>query len=266
MADSDSELQISSACANKPSNKTETQGSSQSAKNRPVRNNNPGRQPKIPVKRVGKLGKLIFLNNLVFTILWVCCLLRLIALVPLVGRKFLPVAIAEFFQTLITSSYICLFVISNLNAIRNSHRRKRIGSSAFWLNSLKLLNGLFVTWVVIFHYPKVSKHFAYTIFIFCVSTIEAARHFSYLMPNSMTIYIKNFAFFTLFPCQKFSELVLILLSFKFNRRLKNQFIELNGDAEGLINWEQIIGVVLNIVAFAYLPTSCLVYYLKYKFD
>ena len=101
--------------------------------------------------------KLAFFYNTVAATLWFCCLGRFLILLPLVGRKFLPGGMADFFHVVSLLPIIeSLFVKSVL--------RKKFTITSLW----GILNGLKMVWLcygVIFPHPKIAKHTSYSLLI-----------------------------------------------------------------------------------------------------
>ena len=92
--------------------------------------------------------KLAFFYNTVAATLWFCCLGRFLILLPLVGRKFLPGGMADFFHVVSLLPIIeSLFVKSVLRKNSLSHH---YGDSE-WIKMVWLCYG------VIFPHPKLPN-------------------------------------------------------------------------------------------------------------
>ncbi|GMM33410.1 hypothetical protein DASC09_007350 [Saccharomycopsis crataegensis] len=206
------------------------------------------KKPKQSIRRYGIVPRLVLFNNTIFFLLWFSCLIRFLILLPLVGRRFLPGAISEFYQLILTCSFISQVGLSLAGIIPVS--RKKLGLKVF-----KLLHGLLVTWGVIFHYPKITKHSAYGVLVFCSCCQETLDYLYYLLPNSLWRFFSKKSFVLLFPVQKACEMVLIMLCLKFNRQY---------DAEYLHNYEYFYGVFLKAVLIMYIPASCIIFRYLWK--
>lgn len=195
------------------------------------------------VKHYGFIPRVLLLNNTVLFFLWFSCLVRLLILLPLVGRRFLPGGLAEFYQALLTASFASQFLVSALGIIRVPRNKTH-------LKLFKLAHGLLITWGVVFHYPKVARHSAYGVLVFCCSLQEAFDYFSFLFRASLTRSLRKKAFVLLFPAQRIAEIALIMVSFKFNKR----YYEQSNDKV-----EYFYGVFLKFVLVLYVPASYIIY-------
>lgn len=157
--------------------------------------------------------KLIFLYNSVATTLWFCCLGRFLILLPLVGQKFLPGGIADFFHVVAVIPLIGFFVERI-----NRHRGFKLSDG--WI----LANGLRMVWIcygVIFPYPIIAKHASYSLLIasWCTSCLI---HYGYHAFRIKTRGSPYFLFwlqynnhYLTFPIGYVAEMILIFLSLKF---------------------------------------------------
>jgi hypothetical protein len=157
--------------------------------------------------------KLVFLYNSVATTLWFCCLARFLILLPLVGPKFLPGGIADFFHVVALIPLIGFFVERI-----NRYRTLRFKDS--WI----LANGLRMIWIcygVIFPYPIIAKHPSYSLLIisWCLSCLI---HYSYHAFRIKTRGSPYFLFWSqynnhylTFPLGLIAEMILVFLSLKF---------------------------------------------------
>ncbi|KAI5954553.1 hypothetical protein KGF54_002328 [Candida jiufengensis] len=102
--------------------------------------------------------RLLFFYNIVSATLWFCCFARFLILLPLVGRRFLPGGIADFFQTIAITPLLGSILVLILN-------EKYLNiKSQLW----SIGNGIKMIWIcygVIFPYPKIAKHTSYSMLI-----------------------------------------------------------------------------------------------------
>lgn len=197
------------------------------------------RQVRRSVRRYSFLPRLVLFNNLVFFLLWFCCLVRLLVLAPLVGRRFLPGGIAEYFQYLYTASLISQFVLSAF--IFKFPRRLTL------LKLSKAVAGLFVTWAVVYHFPKISRHTSYGFYLFAVSAQETLNYFYYFYPTNLLKYFKRRSFLVLYPVQKITEIALILVSFRFiQQKIDNDYYYL-------------FSYLMKGILVSYIPVSISIY-------
>lgn len=194
------------------------------------------------VRRSQLARKLVILNNLVSFFLWFCCWFRLQILALLVGRRFVPGGIAEYFQYLQTYSLISQMILA-FTAVKVSKNKR-------YLKVLKAFNGLLITWAVIYQYPKVSRHTAYMIYVLAVSLSETLGFLYYLFPLQLLKTLKKYNFLVLFPTQKIAEAILILVSFKF--------VDNNND------FQYFVSLFLKALLLFYVPSTYIVYRYLWK--
>ncbi|KND99172.2 hypothetical protein QG37_03969 [Candidozyma auris] len=157
--------------------------------------------------------KLIFYYNMVSMTLWFCCFMRLLILLPLVGRKFLPAGIADFFHVVSVFPLVGVVLISMLN-----------GSVYSWDTFWALLDALRMVWLcygVIFPHPKIAKHTSYSFLIssWCISKfIDTGYHAFKTKTRTSPLWLfwlHHHHFFVTFFASCISEMILIFLSLKF---------------------------------------------------
>ncbi|ODV59544.1 Keg1p ASCRUDRAFT_27989, partial [Ascoidea rubescens DSM 1968] len=151
--------------------------------------------------------RLVFFNNMVFFFLWFCVLSRLLILLPLVGRKFLPGGISDFFHVVAT--------ISTLSEVLFSFSILKIRKSRIFFKIFKFLNLMFIIWVVLINYKRITRHWSYSLLIFSYSFDETINYFKFLFNLSWVNCFRKYKIFFIFPLQKFSEIVLLMLSLQF---------------------------------------------------
>ncbi|ABN68642.2 predicted protein [Scheffersomyces stipitis CBS 6054] len=183
--------------------------------------------------------KLIFFFDCVSATLWFCCLVRLLILLPLVGRRFLPGGIADFFHVVALLPLFGFFVVNSLG------NRK-----LFLKDAWSLANGIRMAWIcygVIFAHPKIAKHTSYSILIlsYCLSNFI---HFSYLAFRTKTrsspwllFWLQYTHHYITFPLTMGAEMVLIFLSLAF------------------VAEDSIYEVALKAVLLAYVPIGYLAF-------
>ncbi|CAK9436949.1 uncharacterized protein LODBEIA_P14510 [Lodderomyces beijingensis] len=158
--------------------------------------------------------RLIFFVDVVAATLWFCCLARFLILLPLVGRRFLPGGIADFFHV------VSLTPLMATSAVVLFNQHKRPFKAYFW----SLLNGLKMAWIcygVIFPHPKIAKHTAYSFLITAWST-QYFLHFTYLAFRERTrsspfflFWAQYNNFYVTYPVELVAEMSMIFLSLGF---------------------------------------------------
>lgn len=159
--------------------------------------------------------KLVFFYNLTAATLWACCFCRFVVLLPLVGRRFLPGGIADFFQAVATLPLIGFFVV-------NLFGRSSYSATDLW----SFFNGSRMLWIcfgVIFPHPKIAKHTSYSFLIFawCIQNIVNLTYYAFKVKTKTSplwlFWLHHHIFFFTFPIAFMSELILLFLSIKFVR-------------------------------------------------
>ncbi|EGW34193.1 uncharacterized protein SPAPADRAFT_59628 [Spathaspora passalidarum NRRL Y-27907] len=157
--------------------------------------------------------KVVFFFNSAAATLWFCCLLRFLLLLPLVGRRFLPGGIADFFQVVALLPLIGFLLVKPL-------LNKKISLSNLWA----LSNDLKMAWIcygVIFPHPKIAKHTSYSILIsaWCV---QYFIHYSYHAFRIKTkssphflFWLQYHNFYVIYPMALVAEMILTFLSLGF---------------------------------------------------
>lgn len=157
--------------------------------------------------------KLAFFYNTVAATLWFCCLGRFLILLPLVGRKFLPGGMADFFHVVSLLPIIeSLFVKSVL--------RKKFTITSLW----GILNGLKMVWLcygVIFPHPKIAKHTSYSLLItsWCLQYFIHYFYYAFKVKTKSSFHflfwLEYNNFYLTYPLGLVSEMILLFLSLAF---------------------------------------------------
>lgn len=119
--------------------------------------------------------KCLFYVNLVAMTLWFCCLARFMVLLPLVGRRFLPGGIADFFHTVALVPLVTYFVV---RLTRWNVLKLRKNGVFSW----GLFNALHMAWVcygVIYPHPQIAKHTTYSFILFGWSVLNTVLYAHY---------------------------------------------------------------------------------------
>lgn len=154
--------------------------------------------------------RVVFFYNVVSFTLWSCCLGRFCILYPLVGRRFLPGGMADFFHLVAIMPLIGFFVV-------NLCGRDHYSPSDLW----GLFSGLRIVWVcygVIFPHPIVARHIMYSVLIVAWSThylIDSGYHAFRIKTRSSPswlFWLQYHHFYLTFPLEFCSEAALLFLS------------------------------------------------------
>lgn len=157
--------------------------------------------------------KVVFFFDLVAAMLWVCCLLRLLVLLPLVGRRFLPAGIADFFHVVATLPLVGFFVV-------NLFGRRNYSASDLW----GLVHGSRMAWIcygVIYPHPRIAKHTSYSVLMlaWCVQNVVDASYYAFRVKTRSSplwlFWLHHHVFFLTFPTALLSEMAIVFLSLKF---------------------------------------------------
>lgn len=157
--------------------------------------------------------KAVFAYNLSSLILWFCCFCRFLVLLPLVGRRFLPGGIADFFHGV---SALPLFEIILVKILINPTYK----SYDLW----GVLNGIRMVWVcygVIFTHPKVAKHTSYSFIIasWCITYIIHYAYYSFRIKTRSSpfwlFWLNYNHYWITFPVSMVSEMIITFLSLGF---------------------------------------------------
>jgi hypothetical protein len=154
--------------------------------------------------------------------LWFCCLVRFLILLPLVGRRFLPGGIADFFHVVSILPLGEVIVERILATTRNST------ADTYY----DLLVGIKMVWLcygVIFQYPKIAKHTSYSVLIaswctlWCIHFVFKAFTTKTRRCPSWLLKLQYSNFYLTYPSSWIAEFILIFLSLKF---VENDIYEL----------------------------------------
>lgn len=156
---------------------------------------------------------MVFYYNLVSTTLWFCCLARLVILLPLVGRRFLPAGIADFFHV------VSVFPLLGFILVKVLAQRSR-SYDDLW----NLLDGIRMVWIcygVIFPHPKVAKHTSYSCLIasWCIAKLVDSCYYAFKVKTKTSpawlfwLHFHHF-YLTLFS-SAVTEMILLFLSLAF---------------------------------------------------
>lgn len=157
--------------------------------------------------------KLVFFYNTCSFVLWLCCFCRFLILLPLVGRKFLPGGIADFFH-IVSLLPLCGFFI------KKTLIKSKLQVSDAW----SLANGVRMVWVcygVIFPHPGIAKHTSYSLLIlsWCLMNVVHFAYYSFKVKTRSTpswlFWLQYHHFYLTFPLTMVAEMVLIFLSLAF---------------------------------------------------
>ncbi|PVH20277.1 hypothetical protein CXQ85_002062 [Candidozyma haemuli] len=157
--------------------------------------------------------KLIFYYNVVSTTLWFCCLCRFLILLPLVGRKFLPAGIADFFHVVSVFPLIGWVLVTAL--VKTQHS---------WNDLWGLFDALRMVWMcygVIFPHPKIAKHTSYSFLIssWCIQNLIDSFYHGFKTKTRTSplwlFWLHHHHFYLTFFVSCVSEMILIFLSLGF---------------------------------------------------
>lgn len=158
--------------------------------------------------------KVVFFFDSAITVLWFCCLARFTILLPLVGRRFLPGGIADFFQVISILPLVAWVLVRVL-----STRSVSVKDAWSLANAVRVP---LICYGVIFPHPKVAKHTSYSLIVSAWS-IQYFVHFAYHAFRVKTRRSPHFLmwaqyhnFFVTFPLAFTGELVLVFLSLGFS--------------------------------------------------
>lgn len=177
--------------------------------------------------------KFVFFFNISSFTVWFCCLGRFLILLPLVGRKFLPGGIADFFHVVSLCPLCGFFVIKSL-----VDKQIRVADVFLFANGLRMAG---ICYGVIFPHPKVAKHTTYSILIlsWCVMYVIHFAYYSFKVKTRRTpswlFWLEYHHFYVTFPLAIVAEMVLIFLSLAF------------------VEEEMLYGLILKAVLIGYIP-------------
>lgn len=165
--------------------------------------------------------RVVFFYNITAATLWLCCLGRFCILLPLVGRRFLPGGMADFFHIVATLPLIGFFVV-------NLCSRRDYSVTDLW----GLFSALRMVWVcygVIYPHPTVAKHTMYSVLIVAWSLhflIDSTYHAFRLKTKTSPLWLfwlQYHHFYLTLPLEFASEAVLLFLSLGY---VEGKFYEL----------------------------------------
>lgn len=157
--------------------------------------------------------RVVFYYNIVSSTLWFCCLGRFLILLPLVGRRFLPAGIADFFHVVSVMPLLGFFLFHML--VRDQHEKKDL-----W----RLLDGIRMCWVcygVIFPHPIIAKHTSYSFLIasWCLLNLIDSCYYTFRIKTKSSpkfLYkLRHTHYLLTFPISFVSEFILVFLSLAF---------------------------------------------------
>ncbi|RCK59178.1 Very-long-chain (3R)-3-hydroxyacyl-CoA dehydratase PASTICCINO 2 [Candida viswanathii] len=155
----------------------------------------------------------VFFYNIVAATLWFCCFARFLILLPLVGRRFLPGGIADFFHVVALLPLIGSIVVKF--ALKRAWKRSYLWS---------LLNGIKMAWLcygVIFPHPRIARHTSYSILIsaWCVQYIIHYSYFAFKVKTKRSplflLWLEYNNFYFTYPFALAAEMILLFLSLGF---------------------------------------------------
>lgn len=165
----------------------------------------------------GLLGlRVLFLFNAASATLWWCCLGRFLILLPLVGRRFLPGGIAEFFQVISLSHILGHFVRYLVGYGAESRQSRRY----LW-SLVYAVKACYICYVVIFPHPQIAKHVTYSVLILCWS-LQLLTAYTFHALRSVNV---KYAWLTwayeylprlILPISSIAEMILIFLSLAYS--------------------------------------------------
>ncbi|KAK6459050.1 uncharacterized protein RJT20DRAFT_124194 [Scheffersomyces xylosifermentans] len=157
--------------------------------------------------------KFVFFFNTAAATLWFCCLARFLILLPLVGRKFLPGGIADFFHVVALLPLIGFLMV------------KTLVNKTFAVNDLwGLANGSRMAWIcygVIFPHPKIAKHTSYSLLIlsWCLTYLVQFAYYAFKIKTRSSprelFWLQYHLFYFTFPLGLVAEMILVFLSLEF---------------------------------------------------
>ncbi|OUM53812.1 hypothetical protein BVG19_g3133 [[Candida] boidinii] len=198
--------------------------------------------------RYTRLQKYLILTDVISSFLWIAVLLRFLILFPLVGTRFLPGGIADFFLSVQCIIFIDLFNYYLIyRNYPNSQFLKRVNLNRILLT---IFSRVLVSFGVLYAFPKTARHISFSTLIIANSLQESTRYIynAYkIRTYGKKIYWLQFAkkllFIIFFPIEIISEVSLIFISLQF------------ADAEN-----KLYGYLLRAILFFYVPF----FYVLYK--
>lgn len=157
--------------------------------------------------------QVVFFYNIVAATLWFCCFGRFLILLPLVGRRFLPGGIADFFHVVSLLPLIGSIVVK----LALYPRWKK---SYLW----SLLNGIKMAWLcygVIFPHPRIARHTSYSILItsWCIQYFIHYSYYAFRVKTKRSplflLWFEYNNFYLTYPFALVAEMILLFLSLGF---------------------------------------------------
>lgn len=157
--------------------------------------------------------KVVLWYNVVSFTLWLCCFGRFLILLPLIGRKFLPAGIADFFHVVACFPLLGVVIVNCLAK-----------TEYVWSDLWALLNGLRMVWIcygVIFPHPKIAKHTSYSFLIlsWCIQNIIDCAYHGFKTKTKTSplwlFWLHHHHYYITFFTSCISEMILVFLSLKF---------------------------------------------------
>lgn len=171
----------------------------------------------MPLYPLSATEKILFFVNIAALVLWFCCLGRFVILLPLVGRRFLPGGIADFFHTVSLIPFVTYVAVRIAKWQELKSRKDAIFS---W----GLFNAVHMAWMcygVIYPHPKIAKHTTYSFILlsWCVLNTLHYIHFAWVVKTKRSPRALRWAaynsFYVTLPIGVVGELGQIMLSLTF---------------------------------------------------
>lgn len=195
-----------------------------------------------------KLQKYLIFSDIISSFLWIAVLLRFLVLFPLVGTRFLPGGIADFFLCVQCIIFIDLFSYYLIyRNYPNSQFLRKVNLNRLLLT---IFSRVLISFGVLYAFPKTARHISFSTLIISNSLQESTRYLynAYKIRTfGKKLYwlqlIKKLIFINFFPIEIISEVILIFISLQF------------ADAEN-----KLYGYLLRVILFLYIPF----FYVLYK--
>ncbi|KAI5948620.1 hypothetical protein KGF57_005365 [Candida theae] len=156
--------------------------------------------------------RLLFFFNVAAMTLWLCCFMRFLILLPLVGRRFLPGGIADFFHAVAVTPVIGTLLLLSLGLTK--------WKSQIWplLNGIKMVC---ICYAVIFPHPKIAKHTSYSLLItaWCLQYIIHYSYHGFRVKTRTSpfflFWLQYNNFYIVYPLSVVAEMIQVFLSLSF---------------------------------------------------
>ncbi|CDK29309.1 unnamed protein product [Kuraishia capsulata CBS 1993] len=168
--------------------------------------------------RHSNLQKYLLLTNGLSAFLWLAVLMRLLVLFPLVGTRFLPGGIADFFLAM---QFLIVIELANYFVIfRKPNVRTRTPSLVNL--ALGTFTRAIVSYGTIWKYPRVARNNAFALLIASESISETIRY-AYVVYKVRTFglvstpirYLKSFSTMIMFPVRVLCEMALLFVALPY---------------------------------------------------